>query len=458
MVFSSLIFIFRFLPIGLFIYFMTPNKFKNLSLLILSLIFYSWSEPKYIFIMIISIFVDYFISRLLNKNKYNRNICKFLLILSLSFNLGILFLFKYINFFIENINFILGSSLKYVELILPLGISFYTFQTLSYTIDVYRGKVEAEKNIINFATYICLFPQLIAGPIVKYIDVNRDLVNRKIDIDKIENGIELFILGLGKKVLIANNIGMLWSEIERLGFSNISTLLAWGGIIAFALQIYFDFSGYSLMARGLGKIFGFNFPNNFYYPYTARSMTEFWKKWHITLGAWFKEYLYIPLGGNKLGKLRMFFNLFIVWTLTGFWHGASYNFILWGGYFFILIFIEKLGMINFLNRHRFISHIYVIFFLLVGWSLFAISDLGDLKVFLYKIFIYQEGISTNYYLRSYMIIFILAIVLSTPIVNNFYMKLKRIKFIYTIIILLIFLLSVAYIVDSSYNPFLYFKF
>lgn len=458
MVFSSLIFIFRFLPISLFIYFITPNKFKNLSLLLLSLIFYSWSEPKYIFIMVISIFVDYFISRLLNINKYNRKRCKFLLTLSLTFNLGLLFLFKYINFFIENVNFILGSSLKSLELTLPLGISFYTFQTLSYTLDVYRGKIKAEKNIINFATYICLFPQLIAGPIVKYIDVNRDLVNRKIHMDKIEDGIELFILGLGKKVLIANNIGMLWSEIERLGFSNISTLLAWFGITAFALQIYFDFSGYSLMAKGLGKILGFNFPNNFCYPYTARSMTEFWRKWHVTLGAWFKEYLYIPLGGNELGKLRMFLNLFIVWILTGFWHGASYNFILWGVYFFILIFIEKLGMINFLDRHKTISHIYVILFLLVGWSLFAISNLGDLKIFLYKIFIYQEGISTNYYLKSYMIIFILAIVLSTPIVNNFYLKLKRIKFIHTIIILLIFLLSVAYIVDSSYNPFLYFKF
>lgn len=458
MVFSSILFIFRFLPIAMGIYFLTPKKLKNLSLLILSLIFYSWGEPRYFLLMIASIFVDYFISINIEKNNKNKKIKILLLAISIIFNVGILFFFKYINFFIENINSIFNMSLNNVKITLPLGISFYTFQTMSYTIDVFLGKVKAEKNIINFGAFVCLFPQLIAGPIVKYIDISKELKNRDINLDEIQEGIRLFILGLGSKVLIANNIGSLWNEVETMGFNNISTILAWMGIIAFSLQIYFDFNGYSLMAIGLGKILGFNFPNNFNYPYESRSITEFWRRWHITLGQWFKQYVYIPLGGNRLGRARTYFNLFIVWFLTGLWHGASYNFILWGLYFFILICIEKNGLLNFLNKHKLISHIYTIFFILVGWILFAVIDLNQIINFFKKMFIFNAGNEWIYYLRNYIITYNIAIIFSTSFLKKIYNKFVKSNIVDTIILITIFLLSIAYLVDSSYNPFLYFRF
>lgn len=458
MVFSSILFIFRFLPIAMGIYFLTPKKLKNLSLLILSLIFYSWGEPRYFLLMIASIFVDYFISINIEKNNKNKKIKILLLAISIIFNVGILFFFKYINFFIENINSIFNMSLNNVKITLPLGISFYTFQTMSYTIDVFLGKVKAEKNIINFGAFVCLFPQLIAGPIVKYIDISKELKNRDINLDEIQEGIRLFILGLGSKVLIANNIGSLWNEVETMGFNNISTILAWMGIIAFSLQIYFDFNGYSLMAIGLGKILGFNFPNNFNYPYESRSITEFWRRWHITLGQWFKQYVYIPLGGNRLGRARTYFNLFIVWFLTGFWHGASYNFILWGLYFFILICIEKNGLLNLLNKHKLIYHIYTIFFILVGWVLFAVIDLNQIINFFKKMFIFNAGNEWIYYLRNYIITYTIAIIFSTSFLKKIYNKFVKNNIVDTIILITIFLLSIAYLVDSSYNPFLYFRF
>ena len=440
------------------IYFLTPKKLKNLSLLILSLIFYSWGEPRYFLLMIASIFVDYFISINIEKNNKNKKIKILLLAISIIFNVGILFFFKYINFFIENINSIFNMSLNNVKITLPLGISFYTFQTMSYTIDVFLGKVKAEKNIINFGAFVCLFPQLIAGPIVKYIDISKELKNRDINLDEIQEGIRLFILGLGSKVLIANNIGSLWNEVETMGFNNISTILAWMGIIAFSLQIYFDFNGYSLMAIGLGKILGFNFPNNFNYPYESRSITEFWRRWHITLGQWFKQYVYIPLGGNRLGRARTYFNLFIVWFLTGLWHGASYNFILWGLYFFILICIEKNGLLNLLNKHKLISHIYTIFFILVGWILFAVIDLNQIINFFKKMFIFNAGNEWIYYLRNYIITYNIAIIFSTSFLKKIYNKFVKSNIVDTIILITIFLLSIAYLVDSSYNPFLYFRF
>ena len=458
MVFSSILFIFRFLPIAMGIYFLTPKKLKNLSLLILSLIFYSWGEPRYFLLMIASIFVDYFISINIEKNNKNKKIKILLLAISIIFNVGILFFFKYINFFIENINSIFNMSLNNVKITLPLGISFYTFQTMSYTIDVFLGKVKAEKNIINFGAFVCLFPQLIAGPIVKYIDISKELKNRDINLDEIQEGIRLFILGLGSKVLIANNIGSLWNEVETMGFNNISTILAWMGIIAFSLQIYFDFNGYSLMAIGLGKILGFNFPNNFNYPYESRSITEFWRRWHITLGQWFKQYVYIPLGGNRCSKSRWFLNIFIVWFLTGLWHGASFNFILWGLYFFILICIEKNGLLNLLNKHKLISHIYTIFFILVGWVLFAVIDLNKIINFLKKMFIFNAGNEWIYYLRNYIIIYTIAIIFSTSFLKKIYNKFVKSNIVDTIILITIFLLSIAYLVDSSYNPFLYFRF
>ena len=458
MVFSSILFIFRFLPIAMGIYFLTPKKFKNLSLLVLSLVFYSWGEPKYFFIMIISIFIDYFVSRGIEKYRTNKKISIALLCTSITFNLGMLFFFKYFNFFLENINNILGLSLKYVEITLPLGISFYTFQTMSYTIDVFLGKVKAEKNIINFGAFVCLFPQLIAGPIVKYTDINATLKNRKIDISQIQEGIRLFILGLGSKVLIANNIGALWSEIEGKGFSEIGTIMAWISILAFAFQIYFDFSGYSLMAIGLGKVLGFDFPRNFNYPYISRSITEFWRRWHITLGSWFREYVYIPLGGNRVGKYRLYFNLFVVWFLTGFWHGASYNFILWGLYFFVLISIEKAGILKFLNRHKIFSHIYALFFIIMGWALFAVVDLNQLKILIQRMFTLNNSLEWLYYIRNYGITFIVAGIFSTPLISNLYKKIVKSEVINTIVLIIILLLCIAYLVDASYNPFLYFRF
>ena len=458
MVFSSILFIFRFLPIAMILYFLTPNKYKNLTLLLISLTFYSWGEPKYFLIMVASIFVDYFVSRGIEKSRNNKKVSIALLSISIVFNLGMLFFFKYFNFFLENVNNILELSLKYVKITLPLGISFYTFQTMSYTIDVFLGKVKAEKNIINFGAFVCLFPQLIAGPIVKYTDINVELKHRKIDMKQIQDGIELFILGLGSKVLIANNIGAFWSEIEGKGFAGVGTVIAWISVLAFAFQIYFDFSGYSLMAIGLGKILGFNFPRNFNYPYISKSITEFWRRWHITLGSWFKEYVYIPLGGNRVGRSRLYINLFIVWFLTGFWHGASYNFILWGLYFFILISIEKAVLLKFLEKHKIISHIYSIFFILLGWAIFAVVDLGQLKILLKEMFSISKNNQWMYYVRNYGITFIIATVLSTPIVKNIYNKVIKSDILNTFILMIIFLLCIAYLVDATYNPFLYFRF
>ena len=458
MIFSSILFIFRFLPIALILYYITPQKYKNLILTLLSLVFYSWGEGKYFLIMIASIIIDYTAGRLIYRYKSEIKKKTIVLCISLVFNLGLLFFFKYFNFFIDNINNIFNLAIKGVKITLPLGISFYTFQTMSYSIDVYRGKVVPEKNIINFAAFVTLFPQLIAGPIVKYTDINKEISRRVITKDNVEVGIEKFILGLGRKVLIANNIGMLWTEVEGIGFENISTPLAWLGIISFGLQIYFDFSGYSLMAIGLGKMLGFNFPENFNYPYISRSISEFWRRWHITLGSWFKEYVYIPLGGNRKGKVRVTFNLFIVWALTGLWHGASYNFLLWGLFFFLLISIEKLGFINFLNKHRVFSHIYTIFLLLIGWTLFAITDFNGIYEYLSKLFFYSNGEEWIYYLRNYGVSLIIAIIFSLPLVSMFYKKIENFKWIKTIILMGIFIISVAYLVDATYNPFLYFRF
>lgn len=458
MVFSSILFIFRFLPIAFLIYYLTPYRLKNFTILILSLFFYSWGEPKYFPIMIASILVDFIASRCIERFRSNKALRVSFLTLSIFFNMGMLFFFKYANFFIDNINTVTTLELSPIALTLPLGISFYTFQTLSYTIDVYLGKVKAEGNIINFGAFVALFPQLIAGPIVKYTDINKALISRTMNLDQIQDGVKLFILGLGSKVLIANNVGSLWTEVERLGLSSLSTPLAWLGLLAFGLQIYFDFSGYSLMAIGLGKMLGFDFPRNFNFPYIARSMTEFWRRWHITLGSWFREYLYIPLGGNRKGLGRTYINLLVVWAFTGFWHGASWNFVLWGLFFFVLISIEKAGLLRFLERSKVLAHVYVIFFLLISWGLFAITDLNLLGEFLGNLFTFQEGISPIYYLRNYLVTLIIACVFATPVISNLFNKIKHKEWVCNLIYLSIFLLSVAYLVDATYNPFLYFRF
>ncbi|QSX07079.1 MBOAT family protein [Sedimentibacter sp. zth1] len=459
MVFSSIVFLFRFLPIVLLIYYLIPNKCKNLSLLFFSLLFYSWGEPKYFFIMIASICVDYTLSLIIDNNRDKKLLCKVALLLSIMFNLGMLLFFKYYDFFIVNINKVFGLNISLLRLILPLGISFYTFQTMSYTIDVYRGKVKAERNIINFGTFVTMFPQLIAGPIVKYTDINVELKERKINYSQIQDGAETFILGLGRKVLIANNVGMLWDEVQTLGFSNISTPLAWLGVLAFTFQIYFDFSGYSLMAIGLGKMLGFNFPQNFNYPYISRSATEFWRRWHMTLGSWFREYVYIPLGGNRVGPFRKYFNIVLIWFLTGFWHGANFNFMLWGLMFAVLLIVEKRGFNKFLDKYRVFSHIYLILMVMLSWVLFSLTDLGQVAQLYKKMFIFTGGLDFIYYIRNYFVILVIAGILSTPVLKNIFNKVsKDANWIRISVTAIILILSVAYLVDATYNPFLYFRF
>lgn len=458
MVFSSILFLFRFLPIAFILYYLTPKRAKNAVLLVLSLVFYSWGEAKYFPIMIASILVDYTASRVIESHRDKKWVCRASLGASLFFNLGMLFFFKYTNFFVDNINALAGTAIGHIDLTLPLGISFYTFQTLSYTIDVYRGKVKAERNIIDFGAFVVLFPQLIAGPIVKYTDVQRELRERRFDAAQITDGIALFIFGLGKKVLIANNIGSLWDVVQQTGFSEISSPLAWLGILAYSFQIYFDFSGYSLMAIGLGKMLGFEFPQNFNYPYISRSITEFWRRWHMTLGSWFREYVYIPLGGNRVSKGRMYFNLFVVWAATGFWHGASWNFVLWGLFFFVILVLEKRFYLEKLNQSRVFSHLYVIFLLIISWALFAITDLSQLAVFIGKLFSFTGGADWVYYLRNYGITFAAAALFSTPLAERLYNKIKKHQALNLAVLGLILVISVAYLVDATYNPFLYFRF
>ena len=462
MVFSSILFLFRFMPAAFAIYYLVPKRFKNFTLLVLSLIFYSWGEAKYFPVMIASIVVDYTASGLIEFHRNNKLICRLGLIYSVVFNLGMLGFFKYTNFFVGNLNALFGLSLPTISFVLPLGISFYTFQTMSYTIDVYLGKVKAERNIIDFGAFVVLFPQLIAGPIVRYTDINRELKERQINLPQIQDGIKLFILGLGSKVLIANNVGALWTEIEAIGagegFLSISTPLAWMAVFAYSLQIYFDFSGYSLMAIGLGKMLGFEFPKNFDFPYISRSFTEFWRRWHMTLGSWFREYLYIPLGGNRVSKSRLYFNLFVVWAATGFWHGASWNFIFWGLFFFVFLVIERMGFKQVLERHSAFSHVYVIFFLLLSWALFAVTDLGMLGDLFTRMFVPVGGVDWIYYLRNYIVVFILGTVLSTPALKGLYLRLEKNNVFCLIFFGAIFLASTAYLVDATYNPFLYFRF
>lgn len=458
MVFSSILFLFRFMPIAFLIYYLVPYKWKNLSLLILSLIFYSWGEAKYFPIMISSIVVDYCASIGIERNRDNPKKMKLYLLLSVFFNLGMLGFFKYTNFFVDNINSLFGLALEGIKLTLPLGISFYTFQTMSYTIDVYRGKVAAERNIIDFGAFVVLFPQLIAGPIVKYTDINRELKERTLNLPQITDGVKLFIFGLGSKVLIANSIGSLWTEVEKMSVSDISSPLAWLGVLAFTFQIYFDFSGYSLMAIGLGKMLGFDFPQNFNFPYISRSITEFWRRWHMTLGSWFREYLYIPLGGNRVSKPRLYLNLFIVWAATGFWHGASWNFVMWGLFFFVLLVIEKQFLMKYLEKSKYLSHAYVMLMIVLSWTLFAITDLGKLGQYFGVMFSFKGGNDWIYYLRNYFGVFILAIILSTPVFKKLYERLDKNQIFSVIFFSSIVILSVAYLVDATYNPFLYFRF
>lgn len=460
MIFSNIFFMFRFLTVVLLIYYIVPYKYKNGIITIASLIFYSWGEVKYFPIMIASTVVDFFSSQYIERNRGDIKKMRRGLACSMIFNLGCLIFFKYTDFFISNINNFAGTSIPLLRIPLPLGISFYTFQTMSYTIDVYRGKVPAEKNIINFSAFVTMFPQLIAGPIVLYSDINEKLNTHegRITLDGINEGIKLFIFGLGKKVLIANNVGALWTDIETMGFGMVSTPLAWLGIIAYSLQIYFDFSGYSLMAIGLGKMLGFDFPQNFNLPYISKSVTEFWRRWHMTLSGWFREYVYIPLGGNRKGLKRQILNMLVVWFLTGFWHGADWNFMLWGLYYFVLLTIEKLFLLDWLKKHPVPARVYALLTIAVGWAIFYITDLGMLGRFIVKMFSFSGGISAGYYFRNYFVSILVGILCSTPLTIRFYEKYKNNNVVMIPVLTAIFLLSVAYLVDSTYNPFIYFRF
>lgn len=468
MVFSSLIFIFIFLPLVLVSYYISPKKLRNTIILISSLIFYAWGEPVYILLIILSILINYLGALLIRKYISDKEKSKFIFITVLLIDISVLFFFKYYGFAIESLGSIFGLNLQVKNIALPLGISFYTFQQISYIADIYTEKIKPQKNLIDFAAYIAMFPQLIAGPIVKYNDVYKQLANRNETINRFGEGVQRFIIGLGKKVILANNIGVIWTQVKEIHLNDLSVVLAWIGIIAFTLQIYFDFSGYSDMAIGLAKMFGFDFLENFDYPYISKSITEFWRRWHISLGGWFREYIYIPLGGNKKGTLIQVRNLFIVWFTTGLWHGANTNFIIWGLYFGVVLFIEKIYLKDLLKRIPTIfSHIYTLIIVMIGWIIFDMSTLSDAGHYIKIMF----GLSSNifadnmakYILSTNFIILFLGIICSTKLINNFINKIKSTLnendvFLIASIHLLILIISTAYLVGSSYNPFLYFRF
>lgn len=470
MVFSSLVFLFVFLPITLLFYFIVPRKYRNFILLIVSLIFYAWGEPVYIVLMLFSTVIDFINGLLVEKYADQPKKAKKVVIFAVIVNLSLLTFFKYSGFIVSNVNALIGTTFTVPDIALPIGISFYTFQTMSYTIDVFRKDAPAQKNIINLGAYVTMFPQLIAGPIVRYQTVAEQLNHRKETQSLFASGVERFVIGLGKKVLLANNIGLLWSQVSSMAISELTVMTSWLGVIAFGLQIYFDFSGYSDMAIGLGRMFGFELLENFNYPYISQSITEFWRRWHISLGTWFRDYVYIPLGGNRKGKWRTYLNVFIVWFLTGLWHGASWNFILWGLYFGIIITIEKVFLMKWLSyAPRLIRHLYTLVLLIIGWGLFAFENLSYLKDYFRVMFGFKEVALydqvTLYYLMTNGVLLIILVVASTPLAKQMYQKLKQSKrgelldvVLSPIVCLLILILSTAYLVDSSYNPFLYFRF
>ena len=472
MLFSSLVFLFTFLPITLLVYYLVPRKVKNVVLLIASLIFYAWGEPVYVLIMLFSIVFDYANGRLIEhfKNKNCPGKAKAALIVDLCGNLAILGFFKYTDFVIGSINSITGAGLSLLHIALPIGISFFTFQTMSYTIDVYKGSTEVQKNWIKYGTYVSMFPQLIAGPIVQYKTIAEQMDHRKEKTSDFSEGIHRFMIGLGKKVLIANNIGALWDAIAVLPVDGLAAGTAWLGALAYTFQIYFDFSGYSDMAIGLGKMFGFHFLENFNYPYISKSITEFWRRWHISLSSWFKEYVYIPLGGNRCKIAKQIRNILVVWMLTGIWHGANWNYVLWGCYYGALLLIEKLVLKKVLNRlPGIIQRIYTMFFVVIGWIIFKCEDMAYGISYLKAMFGgFGQGLWNNetlYLLGNYAVLFVLAILGSTMlpkkaagVVLGGRKRTWAENVIYIAFYAVIFFVSVAYLVDATYNPFLYFRF
>ena len=452
MLFSSISFIYYFLPSLLLIYYITPKKYQNYILLLFSLLFYFLSEPKYIIILLLSCIINYYLSKLIEKN-YDKKY----LVLACIYNVGQLLYFKYTDFFISSINDLFGLGLVLLRVIMPIGISFFTFQALGYVVDVYLKKHQSAKTLWEFMTYISLFPQLIAGPIVRYRDIADQMKDRSFNQDKFVEGISRFTIGLSKKVLLANVLG----EFVNLCISN-SIVASWLKVVAFSLQIYFDFSGYSDMAIGLGKMFGFDFLENFNYPFISSSISEFWNRWHISLSSWFKEYVYIPLGGNRVSKAKWFRNVIVVWFLTGFWHGASYNFILWGLYFVVFLVLEKYFLNKYLSKTKVIKHIYVLFVLSISFLIFNTTDLHQLGFELKNLFgLNQTSLidqSTLYYLNSYKLIFVVSIISATPLLKKVLNKYSVIKKLDVIVYPTLLLLCSAFLIDASFNPFLYFRF
>lgn len=466
MLFSSIPFLYYFLTAVILLYAVMPKKLKNYVLLFSSLFFYGWGGPSYLILMITSIILGYVYGLLIEKTKGTKA-SKVFVILSIVTSIGFLGYFKYADFFIENFNAVFGSEVPLLHVVLPIGISFYTFQILSYTIDVYRGEVPAQKNLGHLATYISMFPQLIAGPIVRYSDIAPQLADRKHTFEDVAIGIRRFVIGLSKKILIANSFGEFCSIFQASDDKSVAFF--WLYAIAFSLQIYFDFSGYSDMAIGFGRMFGFRFLENFNYPYISKSITEFWRRWHISLGSWFRDYVYIPLGGNRVSKPRWYFNILVVWMLTGFWHGATWNFVVWGLYFAAFLIIEKLFLLNKLEKFKVLNHIYVLFFVIISFVIFNAADLPEAMQYIGAMFgagdyplISAECI---YYAESYALTFVIAIFAATPIAKNVINKAKEnetrenlINVLEVVALVLLVLFTTAYLVDGSFNPFLYFRF
>lgn len=477
MVFSSLTFLFfGFLPLTLIAYYLAPKKLKNFVILISGLIFYAWGEPIYVLAMIASTFIDYTAGRIIAKYDNKPKIRLACLVVSIAMNLGLLGTFKYLGFLIDSANAWFGLEIPNPNLPLPIGISFFTFQSMSYTIDLYRRNIKVQKNAVSFMAFVTLFPQIVAGPIVRYEDIQNEIDERTLSEKMIGGGISRFITGLGKKVLIANNIGALWTQVKELEISSLSAATAWLGILAFTFQIYFDFSGYSDMAIGLGKMMGFTFPENFNYPYMSKSISEFWRRWHITLGAWFRSYVYIPLGGNRKGLPRTLVNLLITWLATGIWHGASWNFMLWGLYFGVLIIIERLFLGKVLEKiPPFFSWLYTFVLVVFGWIMFDgvepgttsfVDMFGQVFGYIGAMFgangVFADDFATNA-LVNYGIMFAICIVGCTDMLKNIGEKIREkapgwVMYGYPVIQTFVMLASVAFITTSTYNPFLYFNF
>ena len=468
MLFSSIVFLFSFLPAVMILYYLLPVRFRNVILLLASLVFYAWGEPVYLFLMLLSILFNYFSGLDIARNLQDKRAAKRSLVFNLIINLAVLGFFKYEGFVLDTLNGILPVHISYHALPLPIGISFYTFQILSYIIDVYRGNVKVQTNLPNFALYVTMFPQLIAGPIVQYADVDEQLASREVSRTKFGEGSMYFIRGLAKKVLLANTSGMIFTEVSRLAKGNIAVMTAWLGAFAYMFQIYFDFSGYSDMAIGLGKMFGFEFNMNFNYPYVSKSITEFWRRWHISLSSWFRDYVYIPLGGNRVSKIKHIRNLLIVWFLTGLWHGAAWNFVAWGLYYGVILIIEKYLLSPVLDRlPDVVRHIYSIVLVVIGWVLFFSSSFGQAADYIRVMFgAGAHGFADResmYLLTSNLILWLILIFGSTPLVHFRYEHMLRTKkwnttIINSVVYAALFIVCIAYLVTETYNPFLYFRF